>query len=142
MTEPADVADWAAEAAAPSPDATAEPMDPSRAASTPYTFDVPEGTERAYSTALATGVLGGDEASGCLWLTGNNGEGFAVRLMTDDPDTHADVSVDPFVIRSGTTVLATEGQAIEMGGGLGGDQPYAQGCPVTGGLFMGFLRTP
>lgn len=112
-----------------------------RAAFTPLTFDVPPGEKRSYNMARAEGSLGGDPGSGCLWLRSPVGTRSPVRLMTDDVDLLVDFTADPFVLRSGERVVAVEGAALVLTGGVGTDEaPYAPGCPVSGTVFTGVLN--
>jgi hypothetical protein len=86
-------------------------------------------------------VLGGDPATGCLWVGDPDaGTGQPVRLLTDDAALHVDFTVEPFVVRSGADVLAVEGEPVVLAGGVSNDQPFVEGCPVTGYGFTGIIQ--
>lgn len=78
--------------------------------------------------ALIIGTLSHDPTTGCIWL-----------LPEQDPDTPVVVSwpagiearTDPVrLVDKDNTVVANEGDRLELGGGAGaGDEPRDPGCP-------------
>lgn len=82
----------------------------------------------ATMNALIVGTLSHDPKTGCVWL-----------LPEQDPDTPAvvrwpadiQVRTDPVrLVDKNNTVIADEGDRLELGGGAGtGDEPRDPGCP-------------
>lgn len=114
--------------------------DPSRSRAAFIPFPAPEpGEQIGYEMARAQGVLGGDPATGCLWLTGRAGARGQLLVMHDT--AVADFSVSPFVIRDGERLIATEGDPLELTGGTAPDgyQGAVPGCPAGDQPFIGRL---
>lgn len=92
--------------------------------------------------ARVVGVLGGDRASGCLWLRrASNENPIPLKVLTPvDHPMLVDFSSTPFVLRSGGQVITEEGDWVTLIGFYGGDVdvPVA-GCPVIGTPFKGQL---
>jgi hypothetical protein len=106
------------------------PVDPSRAAFRP---------SGPLEFALLEGELGGDAATGCLWVAAPSGRRTPLLLVSNT--AAADFSTRPFRVVDGTAVLAVEGQAVSLGGGFGveRDAPVVPGCPIEGTPFRGWF---
>lgn len=97
--------------------------------------------ERRFNTARLDGVLRGDPNTGCLWLTDDGARGTPIVLLHDT--AVADFGRSPWVVRNGAEVLATDGDRVSLGGGVGpnGLQGAVPGCPVEGPPFIGYFAT-
>lgn len=84
-------------------------------------------------------ALSGDPTTGCLWLSGSGGVRLPVLVRHDT--AVADFTADPFVIRDGATVLAREGDPVQLAGGSAPDgfAGAVPGCPADGEPFIGAL---
>lgn len=110
--------------------------DPSRAA---FVYVSAEEDAGPSFLGLAVGELGGDPETGCLWIGG--APRTRLLIVTSDQATHVDFTVKPFVVRSGETVVAAEGQKITLTGGLGGPAGVlTHDCPVDGEPFVGRIN--
>ncbi len=92
--------------------------------------------------ALASGLLGGDPSTGCLWLSAaDSPDSIAGPILILHDTAVADFTRTPWVIRDGDTVLATESEQVELVGGHtpDGSDMSVPGCPVAGQPFSGLL---
>lgn len=71
----------------------------------------PEGLNRL---ALATGTLGGDPSTGCLWL---EQEGKRMPIVLEHPRAGVDVDVSPPAVETLEGVLVRFGEELSLGGG-------------------------
>lgn len=88
--------------------------------------------------AVLTGQLGGDAASGCLWLTQLDGTRGAIVVYSDE--LRADFSQEPFVLRRADGSRAVgEGDRVVATGGHVDASKAVRDCPVVGEPFSGTI---
>lgn len=88
--------------------------------------------------ALATGVLGGDSGTGCLWL---EREGSRTPVLLEHKRAGVDFGAKPPVVRTPEGVVARFGDEVSVGGGYD-SRTGPSACAYLGTPFRGWnLKT-